>query len=244
MAAGRGTRLGELTAHTPKPMLTVAGAPILAHILAGLKHAGVEQTIVVAGYLAEQIEEFCARRAGVGGRMKIATVRQRELNGTAGAMLAAMPLLAGEQRFLLGWGDILMDRASYARFMEQARSAEYDLMLAVNRTADPYRGGAVYLDAGMRVERIVEKPPRGTSTTNWNNAGLFASTPRLFDYVRRLVPSPRGELELPEAVAAMIRDGLVVLAVDIRGFWSDIGEPDDLERAREQFKPLRPMPGQ
>jgi dTDP-glucose pyrophosphorylase len=78
------------------------------------------------------------------------------------------------------------------------------------------------------------------SSTNWNNSGLFASTPRLFDYLQRLVPSKRRELELPEAISAMIREELMVRAVDIRGFWSDIGTPEDLEDARRWFKPQFP----
>jgi UDP-N-acetylglucosamine diphosphorylase / glucose-1-phosphate thymidylyltransferase / UDP-N-acetylgalactosamine diphosphorylase / glucosamine-1-phosphate N-acetyltransferase / galactosamine-1-phosphate N-acetyltransferase len=131
----------------------------------------------------------------------------------------------------------LMDVANYARFAAAARSEAYELMLAVNATSDPWRGAAVYVDKQMRVERIVEKPARGTSTTRWNNAGLFASTPRIFEYITKLTPSARGELELPEAMAMMIADGCNVRALDVRGFWSDVGTPEDLETARKLFKP-------
>ena len=97
----------------------------------------------------------------------------------------------------------------------------------------------MYVDAAMRVERIVEKPAPGTREDQWNNAGLFATSQMLFDYVARLEPSPRGELELRAAIAAMIDDGRVVRAVEMRGFWSDIGTPEDLEKARAWFKPKR-----
>ncbi len=235
LAAGRGKRLGDLTAHTPKPMLEIAGAPIIAHILEGLAQAGIKQAIVVTGYLGEQIEEFCRRFQSKG--FAIATVRQPTLNGTGGAMLAAIPLIGANPRFVFGWGDVLMDHEFYQRFMMQANASDYDLLLSVNRVRDPCAGAAVYVDAEMRVERIVEKPPPGTSATNWNNAGLFASTTTLLDYVARLKPSPRGELELPAAIAAMIEDGRIVRAAELRGFWSDIGTPEDLERARKLFKP-------
>ena len=235
LAAGRGKRLGDLTAHTPKPMLEIAGAPIIAHILEGLAQAGIEQMIVVTGYLAEQIEEFCRRFQSKA--FAITTVRQPTLNGTGGAMLAAIPLIGADPRFVFGWADVLMDPEFYPRFMMQANASDYDLLLAVNRVRDPCNGAAVYVDAEMRVGRIVEKPPPGTSTTNWNNAGLFASTTALLDYVARLEPSPRGELELPAAIAAMIEDGRIVRAAELRGFWSDIGTPEDLERARKLFKP-------
>ncbi len=237
LAAGRGKRLGDLTAHTPKPMLEIAGAPIIAHILDALGQAGIEQAIVVTGYLGEQIEAFSRRFESQDDDLAIATVRQPTLNGTGGAMLAAIPFIGADKRFVFGWGDVLMDPEFYRRFMIQASSADYDLLLAVNRVNDPCAGAAVYLDAAMRVERIVEKPAPGASSTNWNNAGLFASTTTLIDYLRRLEPSPRRELELPAAIAAMIEDRRIVRAVELRGFWSDVGTPEDLERARHLFKP-------
>jgi NDP-sugar pyrophosphorylase family protein len=241
LAGGRGTRLGDLTAHTPKPLLEVAGEPILAHMLGALAQVGIEEAIIVTGYLAEQIEQFCSRFAAEHGALNVVTVPQPSINGTGGAMLAATPLLGAEQAFLFGWGDVLMDVEFYERFASCARSTEYDLMLALNRVRDPYRGAAVYVDDSMRVTRIVEKPAAGTSTTCWNNAGLFASTPRLFQYVGRLAPSERGELELPLAIAAMIDDGLQIRAIELRGFWSDVGTPEDLARVRRQFR-LRQAP--
>jgi NDP-sugar pyrophosphorylase family protein len=237
LAAGRGTRLGELTARTPKPMLEIAGAPLLAHLIGALAEAGVINFTIVTGYLGDQIEDWCTQYARENPILAISTVPQRDLNGTAGAILAARDTVAGEARFIFGWGDVLMDRASYGRFVACAGGDDYDLLLAVNRMKDPWRGAAVYLSADMRVERLVEKPAEGASTTQWNNAGLFASGQLIFDYAERLRPSARGELELPEAIAAMISDGRVVRALDIRGFWSDIGTPHDLEIARKRFRP-------
>ena len=118
LAAGRGRRLGDFTAGMSKPLLVVAGKPMLAHILEALASAGIQEAIVVAGYLAAQVETFCARFGEENPELKVTTVRQRELNGTSEAMLAAMPLLAGETRFVFGWGDILMTSANYARFMK------------------------------------------------------------------------------------------------------------------------------
>jgi dTDP-glucose pyrophosphorylase len=112
-------------------------------------------------------------------------------------------------------------------------------MLAVNRVKDPFRGAAVYLTPHMMVERLDEKPAPGTAKTEWNNAGLFASSRILFEYLERLKPSVRGELELPGAITQMIGEGRVVRAVDMRGFWSDVGTPEDLEAARAWFKPKR-----
>jgi NDP-sugar pyrophosphorylase family protein len=239
LAAGRGRRLGDLTARTPKPLLDIAGSPLIAHIFDAFVGAGLANFIVVTGYLSNQIEQWAKTYARDNPGIKITTVRQPELNGTGGAMLAAKAHLDGQQRFVFGWGDILMDRANYPRFIHHAREDEYDLLLTVNRVKDPFRGAAVYVTKTMQVERLDEKPAEGTAKTEWNNAGLFATGPMIFDYIAKLELSPRSELELPTAIAKMLADGRVVRAVDMRGFWSDVGTPEDVERARAWFKPKR-----
>jgi NDP-sugar pyrophosphorylase family protein len=237
LAAGRGTRLGDLTATSPKPLLDIAGEPLISRIVDGLAAASVNRFIVVTGYLAVKIENWAKIYAGQNSKLKIETVRQPELNGTGGAMLAVRDLVSSEARFVFAWGDILLDSKNYARFLKSARADDFDLMLTVNRVLDAYRGAAVYLHESMRVKKLVEKPERGTSQTHWNNAGLFASSNLIFNYLEKLEPSPRGEIELPAAIAQMIDDGRVVGAIDIRGFWSDIGTPEDLETARRKYQP-------
>lgn len=226
-----------LTASAPKPMLEIAGAPLISHPVGALAEVGIRDFVIVTGYLGEQVARWCEKCARENPALRLTPVVQRELNGTAGGLLAAQARVAGEHRFVFGWGDILMDRANYARFVERAAEDDCDLLLAVNRMKDPWRGAAVYLSPDMRVERLVEKPREGASTTPWNNAGLFASGQIIFEYAERLRPSPRGELELPQAISAMIADGRIVRALDVRGFWSDIGTPEDLAIARHRFRP-------
>lgn len=239
LAAGRGKRLGDLTADTPKPLLDIAGSPLIAHIVHALAGAGLSRFIVVTGHLSKQIETWAKSFTAENPEIQIETVVQPELNGTGGAMLVARSRLEPESRFVFGWGDILMDHANYPRFIHHAENDEYDLLLAVNRVKDPFRGAAVYVGKTMRIERIEEKPRKGTAKTEWNNAGLFATGPILFEYLAHLKPSARGELEVPSAIARMIADSRMVRAVDMRGFWSDVGTPEDLSTARAWFKPKR-----
>jgi len=239
LAAGRGKRLGDLTAQTPKVLLDIAGAPLISHIANALAAAGLTHFVVVTGYLSEQIEGWAKAYQRENQGIEVTAVRQPELNGTGGAMLAAKAHLASQPRFVFGWGDILMDRANYPRFVHHARNDDYDLILAANRVKDPFRGAAVYMTPQMMVERLDEKPAPGTAKTEWNNAGLFATGQLIFDYLAQLEPSARGELEIPGAIARMIADGRVVRAVDMRGFWSDVGTPEDLEATRAWFKPKR-----
>jgi len=236
LAAGRGTRMGALTASTPKPLLALQGRPILEHILRGLASAGVERAVVITGYLADAIESHFGAGEDIG--IRLVYRRQAAASGTAKAVLLARDLI-GDAPFVLSWGDILVEPGAYADLVADFRSRPCAALLGINEVDDPWRGAAVYTD-GDTVTRVVEKPPPGTSTTRWNNAGVFVLSPVVFDYAERLEPSPRGEYELPQAFAAMIADGLPVRAHRILGFWSDVGTPEDLDAAQTTFPSALP----
>ena len=230
LAAGRGSRLGALTEHTPKPLLEVARKPIIVHIIDGLIAAGVREFAIITGYLAEELEAGLGNGSQSG--VTIEYFRQRKLNGTAGALALAQEF-AGSEPFFFGWGDILVRPANYRNVIRTARFA--DAAVAVNEVADPWAGGAVYVDTGFRVTRIVEKPARGTSTSTWNNAGFGVLGPEIWPLIDALEPSPRGEFELPQAVAGLVAHGLDVRAVPVEGPWFDIGTPENLTAARAAF---------
>ena len=233
LAAGRGTRMGALTEHTPKPLLRMQGRPIIDHIVIGLRTAGVEAAIVITGYRGEQIEAHLGDGSQFGLRCTFR--RQERPEGTAKALLLAADV-AAHQPFVLSWGDIVIEPQNYAALTSEFARRPCDALLMVNEIDDPWRGAAVYVDAEWRVVQLIEKPPRGTSQTRWNNAGIFVFTPLIFTYAERLQPSPRGEYELPQAIAAMIRDGRTVRACAVRGFWSDVGTPEDLAVAEHAFE--------
>jgi NDP-sugar pyrophosphorylase family protein len=224
--------MGPLTASTPKPLLDVAGKPIIEHVLAGLAAAGIRKVVIVTGYLGDQIQSTLGNGARFG--LEVDYCRQERTEGTARALLLAERRV-GPEPFLVGWGDILVEPVFYGEFVRAFEAKPCDALLAVNEVDDPWQGAAVYVNADWRVTKLVEKPTRGTSTTRWNNAGIHIFTPSIFDYARRLAASPRGEYELPQAVARMISDGRLVRAFPVSGFWSDVGTPEDLERAQRDF---------
>ena len=230
LAAGRGSRLGPLTERFPKAMLEVGGQPILHRIVAALAAADVVEVTVVTGHAADVLE----RETGAGSRWGVRVIyrRQHAPDGTASALSLARDVV-GNETFFCGWGDIVVEPANYTALLGAAEPGIG--ALAVNRVDDPANGAAVYVDRNGYVTQIIEKPPPGSSTTNWNNAGLTALPPSIWPHIAALERSPRGEFELPQAIAAFVEAGGRMKAVPIAGPWFDVGTPESLAAARAHF---------
>lgn len=225
LAAGRGTRMGEHTVSTPKALLDLNGRPMLHYILDRLQQAGIQDVLIVTGFLADQIEAAASTHP-----LRPTYIRQETLNGTATAALLAKDW-AGQDDLLLTFGDILTESENYQAMATKKRTT--DAVLGVRFVDDPYQGAAVYADETGRVSRIIEKPPIGTSTTNWNSAGVYAFGPSLFDELARVPLSQRGEYELTSAITQLLDSGANIVLHSLSGDWLDVGRPEDLERARQ-----------
>ncbi len=105
-------------------------------------------------------------------------------------------------------------------------------VIGVKKVDDPWQGAAVYEEQGL-VRRIIEKPVKGTSTTHWNSAGVYAFRPILFHLLQGLKPSPRNEYELTSAIEQMVESNLEVRISPIEGPWRDVGRPEDLAAENE-----------
>ncbi|MDE0124185.1 MAG: sugar phosphate nucleotidyltransferase [Bryobacterales bacterium] len=227
LAAGRGTRMKSLTDDCPKPMLPLAGRPMLAHQMDRFASAGIERVCIVVGYRAEMIRQYFREHPPAG--VEIDYALQPVPNGTGSAALLTREFVS-ESPFLLTFGDILVDPQAYEKLYELSPGSE--IVLALATIDDPYRGGAVYVE-GERVVRIVEKPPKGTSTTNFVSAGIYLFRPEIFNRLSELTPSVRGEYDLTDAIHATVRAGKIVRYFEVPGFWRDIGRPEDLGPATE-----------
>ncbi len=223
LAAGVGTRMRPLTLRRPKPLVPVAGRPLIEHIIGGLVAGGFTDIGLVVGYMQDLIRE----RIGDGRRLgaRVEYIVQETPTGTGGATLLAEEFVHGE-RFFLGWGDIMVPPKSYREIAEICERENADALLSVNYVDDPWEGAAVYISDDGHVERIVEKPSKGTATTNFNNAGLFVFGPELIDALETTPPSKeRGEVEVPSAIDAMLASGKRIRAYEIDGYWSDVARP-------------------
>lgn len=228
LAAGRGKRMGEITTETPKAMLNVRGRPMLEHVLNGLADVGIESFFLVVGYRREMIEEHFRD-----WRLPIEFRVQEPVDGTGSAARLAREF-AGDEPFLLTFGDIICEPQSYIRCGRELEShPEAAAVMGVRDVEDPWQGAAVY-EQGGRISRVIEKPPRGTSTTRWNSAGLYGLRPVAFSYLDRLQPSARNEYELTTIFEMMLNENVEVCISPIEGLWRDVGRPEDLAALNKQ----------
>jgi len=228
LAAGRGTRLGPATARIPKPMLDVGGRPLIDRIIGSLAAAGIRKLVVVTGYLADRLENHLAG----GSPLPIAFVRQAEPTGTAGAAGMARRFV-GQEPFLMCWGDIATAPDHFAQVLSAWEPGGAGAV-GVNEVADVRQLSAVVFDARRVITSIVEKPS-GPPPSRWNSTGILALTSRIWPHIARLDPSPRGELEMTDAISSMIDAGERLVAVPLSGPWFDVGTFRDLEAARATF---------
>ena len=231
LAAGRGTRMRELTSDLPKPMIEVRGKPVLQHIVEGLRDAGVKRFLVIVGYRADAVQNFF----GDGARYKIDIqyATQIKQDGT-GRVVDLSRNFAGDSAFVLGYGDILVDPANYKRIVDLAEDVE--ALVSVTRGEDVRKGGAVFLNERMELVDLCEKSEPGEATSPWYNAGLYAFRPGIFDFTAKLKPSPRGEYELTDAIRDLaqsgkeVRAGRAVKAFELTGEWADVRDPEILAK--------------
>lgn len=233
LAAGKGTRMKHLSADRPKHLVPVDGKPVLEHVVERVRAAGVTDLILVVGYLGHMIQDYFGDGSRFGVRINYIT--QDPPTGTGSAVHAAEELVAGEP-FFMTFGDVLVCPEAYTGMVENYQASPCDALLLLNWVEDPFRGAAVYLDDTGRIVRIVEKPPQGTSTTHWNQSGMFIFSPLVFSYTGKLTLSPRGEYELTDATYSMIANGRNIRGFSIEGGWCDVGTPDDVAKAEGMIR--------
>jgi dTDP-glucose pyrophosphorylase len=232
LAAGRGTRMRELTAELPKPMIEVRGKPVLQHIVEGLRDAGIRDCLVVVGYRADAVQDFFSD----GSRYNVAIryTAQKVQDGTGRVVELAHDFVT-DRPFILAYGDILVDPANYRRLVNL--SDDVDAMLTVTRGEDVSKGGAVFVNEQMELVDIREKSERWSDLSQgampFYNAGLYAFRPSIFDFTAKLKPSPRGEYELTDAIRDLAQSGKKVMALELTGEWADVRDPEILAKLNQ-----------
>jgi MurNAc alpha-1-phosphate uridylyltransferase len=225
LAAGLGLRMRPLTDRMPKPLISVAGRPLLDHVLDKLGDAGVTEAIVNVHYLPDQIIDHVATRKRP--RVIISDERGQVL-GTGGGVVKALPLLGGTPFFHLNADTLWIDgvRTNLARLAEAFDPSRMDILLLMAPTAGSigYDGNGDYAmlpDGGLRKRREHQVVP-------FVYAGVAIISPAIFAGV------PSGEFSLTKMFdAANEQERLFGLRLD--GMWMHVGTPDAVGAAEDAF---------
>jgi glucose-1-phosphate thymidylyltransferase len=217
--AGKGTRLRPYTHVTPKPMLRVAGKPVMDYILEDLgRLGGVEQVVYITGHLKEAVERHAHEALDVPSVF----VEQKVQDGTAGAVALARPYV--DQPVLIVFVDTIFDAD-----LSVVKEIDADGVIWTKEVEDYQRFGVVVTDADGNMTRIVEKPSEPISKRA--NIGLYyIRNWRLLyegiDHVLRQ-PTNKGEYYLTDAFQYMIEHGARIKVIDVEG-WYDAGKLETL----------------
>lgn len=220
LAAGRGTRMRELTESAPKALLEVDGRPLLGYTLDALPDC-VDEIIIVVGYLGGMIHD---RFGGEYFGKRILYAEQGPQHGTAGALWSAKDIL--KDRFLVMMGDDIYGRDDVARI---ARAKDW--AMGIQKTTAVEEGGLVVLDAKNRITKIVEGRHRGKP--GFLSTNIFLLDTRIFSCP--LVPkAPESrEFGLPQTVLAAADQLKIPLEAIPATSWIQISSPEDLKKAEE-----------
>jgi len=222
LVGGYGKRLRPLTDVKPKPLLEVAGKPILARQVEWLKEHRVNEVVLCVGYLKGKIIEY----VGGGGKfgLKVSYVVEEQPLGKGGALKNAEAFLNGEEKFLVVNGDILtnLDPKRLVEAVDEVAGA-----IALVPLRSPF--GVVDTDEDGFARRFREKP---VIPEYWINAGVYCFTPEVFDYLPE-----KGEIE--DVTFPKLADKRKLKGLKYKGvFWKSIETHKDIEEVEKTLKNL------
>jgi len=225
LAAGFGTRMRPLTDHMPKPMVAVAGKPLIDHVLDKLAEADVASAVVNVHYLPDRIIDHVTGRA----RPAVTISDERDvILGTGGAVVKALPLLGAAPFFHLNADTLWIDgvQPNLVRLAQAFDPARMDVLLLLAPTAGSigYHGnGDFVMEPSGRLIRRGER-----EVVPFVYAGVAILTPRLF------ADAPRGEFSL-NAVFDRAAEAGRLHGLRIDGTWMHVGTPDAVAAAEKAF---------
>jgi glucose-1-phosphate thymidylyltransferase len=213
--AGKGTRLRPHTHVTPKPMMRVAGKPVMSYVLDELRDlGGIEEIIYITGHLKEKVEDFAKKSLDIPSVF----IEQKVQDGTAGAIALARDRV--DQPVLIIFVDTIFDAD-----LSVVNRTDADGIIWVKEVEDYQRFGVVVTDESGNMTKIVEKPKEPVSKRA--NIGLYyiKNWKLLFEGIDHVLASPtnQGEYYLTDAFQYMIDKGAKIQVIDVAG-WYDAGK--------------------
>ncbi len=231
LAGGRGTRLRPITHTSAKQLVPVANKPVLFYGIEAIAAAGIEEVgVIIAPETGEEIRAAAGDGSSLGVRLTY--IPQQEPLGLAHAVLTAAPFL-GDDPFVMYLGDNLL-QGGITELVEAFREHGPDALILLTPVPDPQNYGVAELAPDSpgeprRVVRLVEKP--ASPASDLALVGVYMFTAAIHEATRAISPSPRGELEITDAIQHLIDSGKRVEPHVVRGWWKDTGRLEDMLEA-------------
>jgi glucose-1-phosphate thymidylyltransferase len=223
-SGGRGTRLRPITHTQNKHLIPIANKPILYYAIEAVVQAGIGEIGIVVNADSDEVP----RAIGDGSRwgVRITYIPQATPGGLA-QVVALAEKFVGDDRFIFYLGDNMVV-GGVRRFVDEFDRSGSNCFLTLSRVADPERFGVPELRDG-RIVGVEEKPKKPKSS--FAVAGIYLYDRHIFEAVKAIRPSARGELEISDAHQWLIDKGYTVGYSEITGWWKDTGKPADLLEA-------------
>ncbi len=226
LCGGKGTRLEGRVRAMPKPMIPLAGRPVLDHVIARLAGAGIRRFILAAGYQGEVVADYYATARPASGEIEV--IREPAPRGTAGALRGCADRL--DEEFVVAYGDVFLDFD--ARGLLAAHAARRPLATLLVRASDhPWDSHLVVADATGRVVEFVDRREPGRLYRNVANAAVYVLSRRIVGLIPPDRPADFGADVFPAAVAA--GEVVRIHALEEEGFVQDMGTPERLAAVEE-----------
>jgi glucose-1-phosphate thymidylyltransferase len=219
--AGAGTRLRPLTYTQPKPLIPVAGKPILSFIIDPLIEQGVTEYLIILGYLGDKIEAFVEEKYP---HLSVSYIYQEERLGSAHALWIGRHFFNDADEVIIAFGDAIID-VDFSSFMKSPHSC-----IAIKRVPDPREFGIVELDNDNMITKVIEKPSIPKSNKAMVGIYRIKEVPQLIEALTYNIENnlhTDGEFHLTDAIMRMISAGISFSAIEVDN-WFNCGKKEIL----------------
>lgn len=230
LCAGFGTRLGELTKDTPKPMLEIGGKPMLEHTINCLKSAGINKIVINLHYLADKITSYFGDGSKFG--VEINYIYEESPSGTAGAVDKARHILKHSENFLVLYGDIITNQ-DYKALID-FHNSKPDAVASIIMHERAKSNSIIEIDENNRIINFIERPGEEdlkNKKQNWVNSGLYC----FHNEILSLIPEKQ-KCDFPKDIFPGLVSNWLIYGFPLTGYRCAIDSPERYFAAKSDYE--------